>query len=177
MLFLDVQVPTAPDNPNPYPILHVVPQLVREYPDLAILVISMLIERSLISALMDAGVSGYILKNDRVAVQGLGSIVMSVAGGGAYLSEQARQQWLRRRIKDDSELILTARQLKVLSLCAAHPNWSRTELAEHLGATTSTARNTLHSAYLRLGVGTLAAAIAKARQLGVITPANPTTNG
>src|SRR5436190_14369237 len=48
VLFLDVNVPTDPDNPNPYPILHVIPKLLQTYSDLAVLVISMLTERALI---------------------------------------------------------------------------------------------------------------------------------
>jgi DNA-binding CsgD family transcriptional regulator len=56
-------------------------------------------------------------------------------------------------------------------LCAANPNWSRIQVAVHLDVTPSTVRNILHQAYLRLGVNTLAAAIARARQLGLITPA------
>src|SRR5262245_11807912 len=48
VLLLDVNVPTAVDNPNPYPILHVIPDLLQKYASLAILVISMHAERGLI---------------------------------------------------------------------------------------------------------------------------------
>jgi len=41
VLILDVGVRTARDNPNPYPILQTIPELLGHYPDLAILVISM----------------------------------------------------------------------------------------------------------------------------------------
>src|SRR5574341_1804307 len=55
IVILDVNVPTAPGNLNPYPILHVIPKLLQDHPDLAILVISMLAERAFIQAVMDAG--------------------------------------------------------------------------------------------------------------------------
>jgi DNA-binding NarL/FixJ family response regulator len=173
VLFLDVNVPTAPDNPNPYPILHVIPKLLQSYPELTVLVISMLTERVLIQAVMDAGASGYILKDDRAAIEQLGAIVLSVSGGGIYLSQQANQQ-LRRRQAPKTEVALSARQLEALSLCAAHPDWSRAELAQNMMVSVSTARNLLSNAYLRLEVPNLAAALAKARQLGLVTPQPPT---
>ena len=169
VLFLDVQVPTAPGNPNPYPILHVIPALLQAYPRLQILAISMMTERALIQAILDAGASGYILKDDREAIEQLVSIVLSIAAGGIYLSQQARQQ-LRKHPPEGAAPALTGRQLEVLSLCAAYPNWTRAELAQHLNLRHSTVRNLLSNAYVRLEVNTLAAALAKARQLGLLTP-------
>jgi DNA-binding NarL/FixJ family response regulator len=169
VLFLDVQVPTAPDNANPYPILHVISKLLQVYPRLHILAISMMTERSLIQAVIDAGASGYILKDDREAIEQLAAIVQSIATGGIYLSQLAAQQ-LRKTKTEGTEPMLTARQLEVLSLCAAYPDWSRAQLASHLSVRQSTVRNLLSNAYLRLEVRTLAAALAKARQLGLLTP-------
>src|SRR5262245_58265064 len=54
VLLLDVTVPVSAENPNPYPLLHVIPDLLQKYPDLTILVISMHAERSLIRAVMEA---------------------------------------------------------------------------------------------------------------------------
>jgi two-component system nitrate/nitrite response regulator NarL len=152
VFLLDIQVPTAPDNPNPYPILHVISELNRQQPELAILVISMMMERSLIWNVIDAGASGYILKNDRAAIQDLGAIIHSIARGGIFLSEKVREQWLKRLKRAESGVGLTARQVEILSLCAANPNWSRIQVAVHLDVTPSTVRNILHQAYLRLGV-------------------------
>ena len=39
VLLLDVNVPTAPDNANPFPILHVIPDMLQKYPTFAVLVI------------------------------------------------------------------------------------------------------------------------------------------
>lgn len=167
---LDVNVPTAPSNPNPYPILHVIPKLLQDHPDLAILVISMLAERAFIQAVMDAGASGYILKDDRDAIEQLGSILASVSrGDGIYLSQQAHQRLFKRQPRN-IEPVLTPRQLEALSLCAAHPEWTQLELARKLSVAHSTVRNLLSSTYLRLDAQNLAGAIAKARQLGLITP-------
>ena len=167
VLLLDVQVPTSPNNPNPYPILHIIPKLLLQHPDLNILVISMHTQPTLINAVMAAGASGYILKDDFTTVQQLGEVVLAVAGGGIHLSQQAYQQLYRKIPKDKTP---TPRQLEALSLCAAFPDATTTDLAEHLKVATSTARNLLSGAYIRLGVRNRAAAIMEARRLGLITP-------
>ncbi len=174
VVLLDINVPTAPGSPNPYPVLHVIPQLSKIYPDLSILVISMLTERALITAVMEAGARGYLLKDDGAAIRNLGAIVLAVAGGEIFVSDQAQQQILTRQLKGKA-VVLTPRQQEMLSLCAAYPDWSLLDVAATLNVDYSTVRNTLAHAYLRLGVRGLAAAIARARQLGLITPLPPET--
>ncbi len=169
VVILDVNVPTSPDNTNPYPIMHVIPRLLQMYPKMAVLAISMLTERSLIKAVMEAGANGYILKDDNAAIRELPAIVQSVAGGGIYLSQKAHQELFRRRTREQQPL-LTPRQQQALSICASYPDCTTEELAEKLGVSNSTVRNLLSGAYLRLGVRNRAAAIAKAQQMGLITP-------
>jgi len=166
-----VNVPTSAENLNPYPILHVIPKLLQTHPQLEILVISMHAERGLIRAVMDAGASGYILKDDQAAAKDLGSIVRSVAGGGIYFSQKAHQLYSKHISKDNE--ILTTRQLEALSLCAAYPNSTTAELADKMKISNSTVRNLLSTAYMKLEVNTRAAAIARAQQLGLITPHQP----
>ena len=173
VLLLDVNVPTAPDNANPYPILHFIPKLLQAYPNLNVLVISMYAERGLIRSVMEAGASGYILKDDQSAIRDLGNVVLSVAGGGIYFSQKAHQLYAQYLSKNSREL-LSARQLEALSLCAAYPNGTTADLAQQMSIGHSTVRNLLSVAYLKLDVRSRAAAIVKARQLGLITPEPPT---
>lgn len=173
ILLLDVNVPTALDNPNPYPILHAIPTLLQIYPELNILVISMYAERGLIRAVMDAGANGYILKDDQAAAKDLGSVVLSVAAGGIYFSQIAHQLYSRHLSKESKDLLLTPRQLEVLSLCTAYPNNSTADLAKKMSVSNSTVRNLLSAAYFKLGANNRGGAIAKARQLGLITPNQP----
>jgi len=173
VLLLDVNVPTAPDNPNPYPILHFIPKLLQSHPNLNVLVISMYAERGLIRAVMEAGASGYILKDDQSAIRDLGNVVLSVAGGGIYFSQKAHQLYAQYLSKNSREL-LSARQLEALSLCAAYPNCTTADLAQQMSIGHSTARNLLSVAYVKLEVRSRAAAVTKARQLGLITPEPPT---
>jgi DNA-binding NarL/FixJ family response regulator len=171
VLILDVNVPTAPENLNPYPILHLIRRLLSLYPDLAILVISMHNQRTLIQAIMEAGASGYIVKDDRDSIRQLASVITSIANGGVFFSQQAHQQLVRRQneVGDEGQL-LTPRQLEVLSLCAAYPGSTTAVMARMLGVENSTVRNLLSSTYVRLNVNNRAAALAKARQAGLITP-------
>lgn len=170
VLLLDVNVPTSVENPNSYPILYAIPKLIQTYTGLNILVVSMYAERGLIRAVMEAGASGYILKDDQTTARDLGSVVMSVAGGGIHFSQKAHQLYSKHLAKESN--LLSARQLEVLSLCAAYPNNTTAHLANIMAVSNSTVRNLLSTAYLKLDVNNRTAAIARAQQLGLITP-NP----
>jgi len=172
VLLLDVYVPTAPDNPNPYPILNAIPKLLQIYPDLNVLVISMVCERRLIRAVMEAGASGYILKDDQATIRDLGNVLTTIADGGIYFSQKAHQLFRKHQVPEGNDL-LSVRQLEALSLCAAYPNDTTAELARKMIVSNFTARNLLSEAYVKLGVHTRVAAIAKARELGYITSQTP----
>ena len=167
VLIADINVPTAQNNQNPYPILHLIPKLLQKHPDLNILVISMYNKPTIIQTVMEAGASGYILKDDRSTIQDLANVVKMAAKGGIHLSQPAFEQLFKRA---KPKTTLTQRQLEALSLCAAYPDASSAELASHLGVANSTMRNLLSGAYLHLKVHTRAAAILQATQLGLIPP-------
>ena len=167
VLIADINVPTAQDNHNPYPILHLIPKLLQKHPDLNILVISMYNKPTIIQTVMEAGASGYILKDDQATIQDLANVVTMVAKGGIHLSQPVFEQ-LFKRVEQESAL--TSRQLEVLSLCYAYPDATSGELASRLGVANSTFRNLLSGAYLQLKVHTRAAAIIKATELGLIPP-------
>lgn len=170
VLLLDASVPMSEDKPNPYPILHIIPKLLQTYPEMNILVISMFAERGLIRAVMEAGANGYILKDDQAILKELANVVISVANGGVQFSEKALKLFMKQQSMDDT---LTPRQLEVLSLCLSYPDALTAELANQMSVSNSTIRNLLSSSYTRLGVHTRAAALEKARQLGLITPPTP----
>lgn len=170
VLLLDINVPVAPDDPNPYPILHFIPKWLQKYPRLAVLVISVHKSGTIIRSVMQAGASGYICKDDNAIIQNLGAVIQTIASGGMYLSEQARQYLLKKHAQATE---LTPRQLQALSLCAAYPDSTSGELAQHLDVAHSTFRNLMSEAYLKLGVHNRAAAIARARQQRLIPPLAP----
>jgi two-component system, NarL family, nitrate/nitrite response regulator NarL len=164
VLLLDVSIPNSAEDRNPYPVLHFIPQILENYPNLSILIISMFTQHSLIDALVNTGISGYIFKDDQTSIQKLDKVVEIIANGGVYFSQGA----YREVPESQGETLLTPRQLEALSLCAARPDGDTISLAGNLGITGSTLRNLLSGAYLRLGVRTRAAAIARAQQLGIL---------
>jgi DNA-binding NarL/FixJ family response regulator len=167
VLLLDINVPASPENRNPFPVLHLINSLLDNYPNLRILAISVLTQNTLIEALIDAGISGYIFKHDQSSIQQLAKIVLMTASGGVYFSEGAYRR-MRGNSAQSKDSPLTLRQMEILSICAAYPDVSTAELAARLGIANSTLRNLLSGAYLRLDVRTRAAAIAKARQMGLL---------
>lgn len=171
VLLLDFSIPTSLSNPNIYPTLTEIPKLLQLYPNLDVLMISMFAERSIIRAVMEAGASGYILKDDSTAIQDLANIIRSVADGGIYLSQRAGELYQKRADSNDSNL--SRRQLEVLLLCAAYPSSKTAELAHKMSVSNSTVRNLLSGAYLKLDAHTRAGALEKARKLGLITSEVP----
>jgi len=169
VLLLDVQAPTSANNPTPYPILFLVPRLLERFPDLAVLILSMHRQRSLVKFLLKAGASGYILKEDQAAIRELAAIIRQVAAGEFYISQSLHEELFNESKPGDGHG-LSLRQMEALSLCAAHPDASTTELAGQMNIAHSTLRNLLSGVYLRLNVRTRAAAIARARLLGLISP-------
>jgi DNA-binding NarL/FixJ family response regulator len=167
VLILDASVDISPEEPNTFPILHEIPALLEDYPDIAILVISMHARRAFIKAIRKSGASGYILKDDVEANEQLADILLAVANGEIYYSPKAE-----KLIAEPSESAskLTKRQVEILSYCASAPNLTTSELAENLNLAPSTMRNHLSEIYFRLKVRKMASAIAKAKHLGLITP-------
>jgi DNA-binding NarL/FixJ family response regulator len=172
VLILDANVRSSHENPNPYPILPFVRIALQNYPDLKILVISMLTAGALVEALVEAGVHGYIFKDDENSIRQLCHVIKNVANGGVYFSPGA---W--EKVKPGhSSLILTGRQLEALSVSAAYPDLSTFSLARKLAISSSTFRNLLSGAYKRLGVSTRTAAIVRATRLGLLANANHEPN-
>jgi len=172
VLLLDLSVRTSLENSNPFPILHIIPRLLQKYSNLSILVISMFAEPGLMRSLIEAGASGYILKDDQAAFRELGNVVLSISHGGIYFSKKAHSLYMQTDALNGGEL-LTPRQVEVLSLCAAYPDASTSDLAQIMSISNSTVRNLLSSVYLRLGVHSRTAAVEKARELGLVTPRPP----
>lgn len=170
VLILDVGVPTSHSNSSPYPILYLMPMLLQQHPALNILVISMHKENVLIKALIEAGASGYVFKDDRETLQKFSSVICIIATGGIYFSREAHKVIMRQA---PNTQLLSPRQMEVLSLCAAYPEKTTAELATMLAVADATVRNTLSVLYMRLGVRGRTAALAKARELGLIAEMRP----
>src|SRR5258708_5982535 len=127
VLILDVQVPTSSTNPYPYPLMHLIPKIQVRYPEIVFLIFSNVTDRLVIRSILDAGASGYILKDYVRAIDSPPHYVRLAANGGFYASARIREELL----SDDpqsSEVILTPRQREVLSLCAAYPHYGTPQI-------------------------------------------------
>lgn len=164
VLILDLNIPASAKKNTLFPIIHALPTILSEHPNMNILVISMITSQPLIEALEEAGVNGFISKDDTASIQQLGKIITMIANGGMYFNQGIS----RGTRKKHSEIHLTPRQMEILSLCAAHPDDSSQMLARRSGVSSSTIRNLLSMTYARLGVRTRAAAIARAQTLGLL---------
>ena len=167
VLIMDVEVPNSPDDQNPFPILHAIPSLLDHYSELQIVIISMYNRRALIRNLMHAGASGYIVKDDKAAYDNLPDIIRRLANGEIYYSPTV-EKLLESNTTNGP--LLTPRQLEALSLRTAQPDMTTRDLADAMNIAPSTVRNLLSDIYSRLGVRNISGAIAKARQLNLITP-------
>lgn len=172
VLILDINVPISKENRNTQPIHQLITDIKTTYPDLIILVISMLAQRTMIKTILKAGTSGYILKDDYDSIRNLGIIVETLAEGGTFMSNRVRDIFFNGHAND---LMLTQRELEVLSICAAYPDESTAILAERLEVANSTVRNFLHKIYIKLQVHGRAAAILKAQEIGLL-PSMETTH-
>ncbi len=166
----ELQINTSPGKGTVIRDLHPVDRTCHRIigPDLKILVISMLTAGALVEALVDFGVRGYIYKDDENSIRQLPHVIKSVSEGGIFFSPEAWEKVKPGR----SALILTGRQLEVLSVSAAYPDLPTAVLAQKLSISPSTFRNLLSGAYLRLGVSTRTAAIVRANQLGLLASAS-----
>jgi len=167
VLLLDLRVPISAENRDSYPTMYLLPDLLEQYPDLSVLVISMYDRPAMIDAVLDAGAEGYVLKDDREAYQELPMLIRMIARGNMYLSARVRENWEAYR-KDDTQPSLTPRQVQALALCASYPNERLSELARRMNLANATLRATLWGAYRKLGVNSRPAAVARARQMGLL---------
>lgn len=165
VLIMDVTVPSSPSDESPIPILHYVPRILADKPNINILIVSMHTQPTLVKALSDAGVSGYIFKHDSDSIRRLPAIIKSISIGGRYFTENPEDE---TNPESSSKQILTGRQLEILTYCASYPDLSTDQIALQIGIASSTIRNLLSETYERLNVHTKAAAITKARSLGLI---------
>jgi DNA-binding NarL/FixJ family response regulator len=165
LLILDVNVLNAPGDVEPFPIQHAISDIQEKYPEVKIIVISMLNQPALIRSVQRAGASGYILKDDSDSFRKLDEILIEIATHDSiYFSPFAAKV-----LSNPGEIpTLSRRQMEVLSMLSSHSSLSTREMAEKLYIAPSTFRNHVSDIFLKLGVNSRTAAILRAKQLGLI---------
>jgi len=164
ILIMDINVPVSSQNNNYFPILQLVPKILENHTNTRVLIVSMLSELNLVKELVDAGISGYVVKGDVESIRALPTVLRKIHRGELYFSESINGK-LQEFV---NQFGLTNRQLEILSVCAAYPDLTSDQVAEMIDITSSSLRTTLSAVYSRLNVRSKAAAIFKAKDLGLI---------
>jgi len=143
VLFLDLFIEPTFDA------LAVVRDLHTSFPDLRICVLSAYLEPARVRALLQAGVCGYILKDDDY-VSRIGTIIRDLYDGRLYLSPQAYEALAQATRTEAVEQPLTEREVEILRL--AHDGLPNLQIAQALHISAGTVRNHLSAIYRKLDV-------------------------
>jgi len=136
----------------------------------AILILTVHDDRETVLGLLDAGASGYVLKDD--ALETLVAAVRAVARGECWLSPTVAGHVVRRAINEPAsvpvprDLPLTPRELEVLRLLAQ--GLDNAAIAHALTVTTRTVQNHVSNIYGKLGVASRTEAVLLAIRTGLV---------
>ena len=165
VLLLEPYVPASAENYNSFPIWSTLKQIFKKQPFLHVLVITKARDATLVKQAVASGVCGYILKDDTQTILTLAAVVISIARGGVYFSQQAHEML---HDQGEAQMMLTERQLQALSLCASYPDQTTQQLAAQLNIAPSTFRSLLSTSYKQLQTHSRAGAVEEARHRGWI---------
>jgi two-component system response regulator DesR len=145
--------------------LAVVRRLRADFPDLRVCLLSAYLEPSLVRDLLQAGVYGYILKDDDY-VSRIATIIRDLADGRVYLSPQAYEALAQATRAEGGEQSLSEREIEILRL--AKRGLPNPQIAQALHISPGTVRNHLCGVYRKLGVHTRHEALQTAEERHLI---------
>ena len=120
-----------------------------DFPDLRICLLSAYLEPTWVRDLLQAGVYGYILKDDDY-VSRIDDILRDLADGRLYLSPQAYEALAQATRAEDAEQPFSEREVEILRL--AKRGLPNPQIAQALHISPGTVRNHLSAVYRKLGV-------------------------
>jgi two-component system response regulator DesR len=129
--------------------LSTVRRLRADFPDLKICLLSAYLEPAWVRDLLQAGVCGYILKDDDY-VSRIDTIIRDLADGRVYLSPQAYEALAQATRAEGTESPLTEREIEILRM--AQRGLPNPQIAQALHISPGTVRNHLSAIYRKLGV-------------------------
>lgn len=148
----------------------VIREALRRHPGLPIMVITVFGNEKRVVGAIQAGATGYLLKDDATHEIGL-AIELLLAGGSPISSAIARHlirlfQAPQNTTPDPPRETLSARELEVLGL--ATKGFSYAEIAQLLGLSINTIASYTKHIYVKLAVGSRTEAIYEASRLGLL---------
>ena len=129
--------------------LSTVRQLRAVFPELRICLLSAHLEPAYVRDMLEAGVCGYILKDDDY-VSRIEGIIRDLAGGRLYLSPQAYEALAQATQQAGDRELLTDRERDVLRM--AKRGLPNPQIAQALHLSPGTVRNHFSAIYRKLGV-------------------------
>ena len=144
----------------------------QQFPETEIMVISSFGDEDHVVDAIEAGATGYILKDKNLA--SVGAHILSLMKGDSPISPGIARYLLRRfqnepqQDVDDQAPTLTEREQSVLTLIAK--GCSRAETAEMLGMSQHTVTTHIKHIYRKLSVHSRTEAVFEAYQMGLIKP-------
>jgi DNA-binding NarL/FixJ family response regulator len=148
--------------------IDVIRAALRRYPDLPIMVITVFGNEKRVVSAIEAGASGYLLKDDPTHEIGL-AIELLLAGGSPISPAIARhliRHFQSPAVTEPPRESLTARELEVLGL--ASKGFSYGEIAQLLGLSSNTIASYTKRIYEKLAVSSRSEAIYEASRLGLL---------
>jgi two-component system response regulator DesR len=136
------------------------------FPNLRICLLSAHLEPIYVRDLLEAGVCGYILKDDDY-VSHIESIVRDLAAGRLYLSPQAYEALAQATQQAGDRELLTDRERDILRL--ARHGLPNPQIARALHLSPGTVRNHLSAIYRKLGVHSRYEALAAAEKRNLLS--------
>lgn len=134
------------------------------YPGQKILALSMFGEKTTITDMMDAGVSGYILKN--TGKQELIRALKTISAGNSFFSTEVSRELKKTDAVIDKRYLLTAREREIVAYIAR--GMSHTEIGERLFISPRTVDTHRSNLMRKLEVNSIAGLIKLAIQLKLI---------
>jgi two-component system nitrate/nitrite response regulator NarL len=140
------------------------------FPDLPIVVISIIAAEASVLSAISAGASGYLLKNE--SVQSITEALDQVLDGIYPLSPSLARHLFKRLSepatgkREEAQIKLTARELETLQHLSQGCRYE--EAAERMGVALSTVQSNVRNLYRKLNVHSQVQAISKARDHGLL---------
>jgi DNA-binding NarL/FixJ family response regulator len=145
--------------------LSAVRDLRANYPHVRVCLLSAHLEPTYVRDLLQAGVCGYILKDDDY-VSRIETIVRDLAEGRLYLSPQAYEALAEATHQASDRELLTDRERDILRL--ARRGLPNPQIAQALHLSPGTVRNHLSAIYRKLGVHSRYEALTTAEERGLL---------
>jgi DNA-binding NarL/FixJ family response regulator len=146
-------------------LLSAVRDLRANYPHVRVCLLSAHLEPTYVRDLLQAGVCGYILKDDDY-VSRIETIVRDLAEGRLYLSPQAYEALAEATHQASDRELLTDRERDILRL--ARRGLPNPQIAQALHLSPGTVRNHLSAIYRKLGVHSRYEALTTAEERGLL---------